>query len=76
LYEQAKSCGYLSDRISDEALSAAEALIETPDFTPEELRELCDRANLVNQKITGDKLLKAVRHPKKALMFLLGKLTG
>ncbi|MFA5364102.1 MAG: radical SAM protein, partial [Candidatus Bathyarchaeia archaeon] len=76
LYEQAKSCGYLSDRISDEALSAAEALIETPDFTPDELRELCDRANLVNQKLTGDKLLKAVRNPKKALMFLLGKLTG
>jgi hypothetical protein len=54
----------------------AEPLIETPEFTADDLRELCNRANLVNQDLTRDKLLKALRDPRKAIFFLFKKLGG
>jgi len=73
LYEQAKRGGFLRDCFSDEALAAVEPLIETPEFTADDLRELCARANLVNPTLTRDKLLKAIRDPKKAIKVLLGK---
>ena len=71
LYEQAKRGGFLRECFSDEALSAAEPLIETPEFNAKELRELCARANLVNPPFTRDKLMKAIRDPKKAIKVLL-----
>ena len=71
-YEQAERGGFLRDCFSDEALSAAEPLIETPEFTGDDLRELCARANLVNPTFTRDKLIGAIRDPKKAIKFLLG----
>lgn len=74
LYEQAKRGGFLCGEITDEALSMAEPLIETPDFTADELRELCRRANLVNQDLTKDKLFKAIRDPREAVFFLFRKL--
>jgi magnesium-protoporphyrin IX monomethyl ester (oxidative) cyclase len=73
LYEQAERGGFLRNCFSDEALSTAEPLIETPEFTADELRELCARANLVNPAFTREKLLKAIRHPKKAIKILFGK---
>jgi anaerobic magnesium-protoporphyrin IX monomethyl ester cyclase len=73
LYEQAKRGGFLRDCFSDEALSAAEPLIETPEFTANELLELCARANLVNPTFTRDKVIRAIRDPKKAIKVLLGK---
>jgi hypothetical protein len=73
LYEQAERCGFLRDEFSDDALSAAEPLIETPEFTAAELRELCARANLVNPTFTRDKVVKAIRNPKKAVKVLLRK---
>ena len=73
LYEQAKRGGFLRDGFSDEALSAAEPLIETPEFTADDLRELCARANLVNPTFTRDKVVRAIRDPKKAIKVLLGK---
>jgi magnesium-protoporphyrin IX monomethyl ester (oxidative) cyclase len=73
LYEQAKLGNYIKKTLSDEALAAAEPLIETPEFTTEELLELCKEANLVNQSITRDKIVKAIRNPKKAIKMLLGK---
>jgi anaerobic magnesium-protoporphyrin IX monomethyl ester cyclase len=73
LYEQAKCGGFLRDGFSDEALSAAEPLIETPEFTADDLRELCARANLVNPTFTRDKVARAIRDPKKAIKVLLGK---
>jgi anaerobic magnesium-protoporphyrin IX monomethyl ester cyclase len=76
LYEQAKRGGFLRDGFSDESLAAAEPLIETAEFTADELRELCLQANLVNQTITRDKLVRAIRDPKKAMnaiKALLGK---
>jgi anaerobic magnesium-protoporphyrin IX monomethyl ester cyclase len=75
LYEQAKSGGFIRDCFSDEALAAVEPLIETPEFTAEDLRELCARANLVNPTFTRDKLIRALRDPKKALQVLLGKMS-
>jgi anaerobic magnesium-protoporphyrin IX monomethyl ester cyclase len=74
LYEQAKRGGFLRNGFSDEALAAAEPLIETSEFTVEDLRELCAQANLVNPTFTRDKLLKAIRDPKNAIKFLLGKM--
>jgi len=73
LYEQAKRGGFLRDNFSDEALSAVEPLIETPEFTADELRELCARANLVNPTFTRGKVIKAIRNPRKAVKVLLGK---
>jgi anaerobic magnesium-protoporphyrin IX monomethyl ester cyclase len=73
LYEQAKSGGFLRDCFSDEALAAAEPLIETPEFTADELRELFARANLVNPTFTRDKVLRAIRNPRKTIKVLLGK---
>ena len=46
LYSQAESSGYLSPAFSDEALSWAQPLIETPQFTANDLRELCAKATL------------------------------
>jgi len=73
LYEQAKRGGFLRDDFSDEALSAVEPLIETPEFTADDLRELCIRANLVNSTFTRDKIIRAIRDPKKIIKVLLGK---
>jgi anaerobic magnesium-protoporphyrin IX monomethyl ester cyclase len=74
LYEQAKRGGFLRDNFSDEALSAAEPLIETPEFTADDLRKLCAKANLVNQMLTRDKLVRAIRNPKRTVKVLLEKM--
>lgn len=73
LYEQAKRGGFLRDCFSDEALASVDPFIETPEFTADELRELCWRANRVNSTLTRDKIIKAIRDPKKAIKVLLGK---
>jgi anaerobic magnesium-protoporphyrin IX monomethyl ester cyclase len=73
LYEQAKRGGFLRDCYGDEALAATEPLIETPEFTADELRELCMQANLVNPTFTRHKLKEAIRNPKKAIKVILGK---
>ncbi|MEM0488428.1 MAG: radical SAM protein [Candidatus Bathyarchaeia archaeon] len=75
LYTQAIEGGYLIKDFSDQALSAVEPLIETPEFTVEELRVLCARANLINLELTPDKFKKALHNPIKAIKFLLNKLT-
>lgn len=67
LYEQAKRGGFLKEGFSDEALARAEPLIETAEFTTEDVRELCLRANEINQIITRDKIVKTIRDPKKAM---------
>jgi len=73
LYEQAKQGGFLRDNFSYESLAATEPQIETPEFTADELLELCAQANLVNPVFTRDKLIKAIRDPKKAIKILLRK---
>ncbi|MBN1357468.1 radical SAM protein [Candidatus Bathyarchaeota archaeon] len=73
LYEQAKQGGFLRDCFSDDALAAVEPLIETPEFSADDLVELCALANMVNPTFTRDKLIKAIRNPKKAVKVLLGK---
>jgi magnesium-protoporphyrin IX monomethyl ester (oxidative) cyclase len=73
LYEQAKRGGFLRDCFSDEALAEAQPLIETPEFTADDLRKLCAQANLVNPTFTRKKIIRAIRDPKKAMKVLLGK---
>ncbi|WGM90005.1 MAG: radical SAM protein [Candidatus Bathyarchaeum tardum] len=68
LYKQAVEGDFLKDGFSDEALARAEPLIETPEFTPEELCEICVRANAINQNITAGKVFKLMKDPKKALV--------
>ena len=71
LYEQAKTGGLLRSCFGDEALAAAEPLIKTPEFTADDLRELCAKANLVNPTFTREKILRAIGNPGKALKALL-----
>ena len=73
LYEQAKRGGFIKDCFNDDALAEAQPLIETPEFTAAELRELCARAISVNPTFTRDKLWRAFRDPSKAIKALLGK---
>ncbi|HII85293.1 TPA: radical SAM protein [Candidatus Bathyarchaeota archaeon] len=73
LYEQAKKGGFLKEGFCEDSLAAAEPSIVTPEFTVEELQELCMRANLVNPTFSREKALRALRNPKKAIRILLGK---
>ena len=75
LYEQAKSHGFLNEDFNDEALARAEPLIETEDFSPEDVREICIRANMINQTINRDKIFRAIRDPKRAMNILKTILT-
>lgn len=74
LYEMAEQGGFLREEFSDEALAAIEPLIETEEFTAEDIRLLCAQANIINQGLTRDRLVKAIRNPKKAIKVLLGKM--
>jgi magnesium-protoporphyrin IX monomethyl ester (oxidative) cyclase len=73
LYRQAKESNYLTSDFSDDALSAVQPLIETPEFTADDLRCLAAEANLVNPTVTHERLLRAIRNPKKALEILLAR---
>ncbi len=70
LYEKALKGGYLRHCFSDEALAASEPLIETEDFSADELVELCKRANQINSTLTLKKILGAARNPKKVMWFI------
>jgi magnesium-protoporphyrin IX monomethyl ester (oxidative) cyclase len=75
LYEQASKGRFLTDDFCDEALAEAKPLIVTPDFTADELRKLCARAISVNPTFTPSSFVRALRDPKKAIRFLLRKIT-
>ena len=70
LYRQAKEGGFLTADFSDDALSEVKPLIETPEFTADDLRCLAAEANLVNPTVTRDRVLRAMRNPKGALRIL------
>ena len=71
LYEQAKSGGYLKEGFCDDALAATEPLIETPEFTANDVMEMCARANMVNPMFTRSKIARAAKHPTKTIKMLL-----
>jgi anaerobic magnesium-protoporphyrin IX monomethyl ester cyclase len=73
LYRQAKEGGFLTSDFSDEALSEVKPLIETSEFTVENLRCLAAEANLVNPTVTHERILRAIRDPKKAIEILLAR---
>ena len=72
-YEQAKDGGFLRDGFCDYALAATEPLIETAEFSADDLRKLCAKANLVNPTFTRYKIFRAIRNPKKTVKILLKK---
>jgi anaerobic magnesium-protoporphyrin IX monomethyl ester cyclase len=73
LYRQAKEGGYLRPEFSDEALATAQPLIETPEFTADDLRMLCAQAMMVNPTVNRDRFIRALRNPRKAAGVLLGR---
>jgi magnesium-protoporphyrin IX monomethyl ester (oxidative) cyclase len=73
LYEQAKKEGYLRPDFCEDALATAEPLIETPEFSPEDLTNICKIANSINPTFTKDKILRAILNPAKTLKLLLHK---
>ena len=73
LYERARLNGFLKSELTDEDLAAVEPLIETPEFNADDLRMLCAEANLVNPTLTRDRLMRAVRDPKKAVKTLFAR---
>ena len=73
LYKQAKKEGYLKPSFCEDSLASAEPLIETPEFSSEDLIRLCEIANSVNPSFTRDKLIHAIMNPVKTLKILLGK---
>jgi len=70
LYDQAEHGDFLKEGFSDEELARAEPLIETAEFTTEDVRDLCLRANEINQIITRNKIVKTIRDPKKAMKII------
>ena len=73
LYRQAKDGNYLTSDFCDDAFSAVQPLIETPEFTVDNLRCIAAEANLVNPTVTRERLLRAIRSPKKALEILFAR---
>ncbi len=73
LFQQAKEKGYLRPEFSDEALAWAQPLIETPEFTADDLRTICAQAMLVNPTVNRDRFARAIRNPRKALGVLVGR---
>jgi magnesium-protoporphyrin IX monomethyl ester (oxidative) cyclase len=73
LYEQAKREGFLKPGFCEDALATAEPLIETPEFSGEDLISLCEIANSVNPAFSRDKIIRALLNPARTLKFLLGK---
>jgi len=73
LFEQATRGGYLRPEFSDEALAWAQPLIETPEFTADDLRMLCAEAMLVNPTVNRDRFARALRNPRKAISVLIGR---
>lgn len=71
LYEQAKAGGFLKENFGDENLAGATALIETKEFSEDDLYHLVAKANLINAPSSKDLFVKAVKNPKKAIQFLL-----
>ncbi len=67
LYEQAKRGGFLKENFNDESLAEVQPLIETLEFTADDIHELCMQANSVNQTLTRDKIVRAIRDPKKVM---------
>ena len=73
LYRQAKEGNHLTNDFNDDALSAVQPLIETPQFTADDLRCIAAEANLVNPTVTHERIIRAIRNPKKALEILLAR---
>ena len=69
-YEQAKAGGYIRDGFCDYALAATEPLVETPEFSAQEISELCMRANAINRTLTRHKIGRAIRNPRRTVRML------
>jgi anaerobic magnesium-protoporphyrin IX monomethyl ester cyclase len=70
-YEQAKAGDFICKGFCDYALAATEPLVETPEWTAQEISELCMKANEINRTMTRKKVTKAMRHPIKTAKLLL-----
>jgi len=64
LYEQALSGGYLGPDFDGCRLSTSEALIETPEFTREELLAIKEEAQKINFRLSLDNLRIGLKEPR------------
>jgi magnesium-protoporphyrin IX monomethyl ester (oxidative) cyclase len=71
LYDQALKGGFLKEQFGADSLTGGEPLIETPEFTVDDLVCLAARANKVNARSVPGKIAFAVTNPRKAAKLLL-----
>jgi len=76
MYEQAREKGFLLEQFSEEKLNTMEPLIETPEFTAQELHELYMQAQIINPLLTRAKFNRqvitfAMKNPGKTVGSIL-----
>jgi anaerobic magnesium-protoporphyrin IX monomethyl ester cyclase len=71
LYDQALKGGFLKEQFGSDTLTGGEPLIETSEFTVDDLCHLTARANKINARSFSGKIVVAVKNPKKAAQFLM-----
>jgi radical SAM superfamily enzyme YgiQ (UPF0313 family) len=64
LYNQAVASGFLKEGFIDDDLSAVQPLIQTDEFTVEDLRRLCEKAYTVNPVFTLEKFKRVIKNPR------------
>ncbi len=74
LYEQAIKGGFLKKQISDDELCGGGSLIETPEFTVDDLCHFCARGNALNPTFTFRKFREGIQDPTKVIKFILCKI--
>ena len=74
LYNQAVKGGFLKEDFDDDALSSVQPLIETEEFTVEDLQKLCKKAYAVNPVFTIEKFKRVLKNPGIVLN-ILGRIT-
>ncbi|MEM2779793.1 MAG: radical SAM protein [Candidatus Bathyarchaeia archaeon] len=67
LYNQAISSGLLKKDFSDDDLSAVQPIIETKEFTAEDLQRFCQKAYAINAASTLEKFKRIISNPRVAL---------
>ena len=64
LYNQAVAGGFLKEGFSDDDLASVQPLIETEEFTVEDLQRLCQKAYAINATFTFEKFKRAIKNPR------------
>jgi magnesium-protoporphyrin IX monomethyl ester (oxidative) cyclase len=74
LYNQAVAGGFLKEGFSDDDLASVQPLIETEEFTVEDLRKFCQKAYAVNATFTFEKFKRVIKNSGVILNTLYNQL--